>query len=579
MANKSAKNPATPVQPSGDFHSQTEGEYLETDVLIVGAGPVGISLALEIATQGQRCIVVERNARVGLAPRAKTTNVRSKEIFRRWGISSQLAAQSPLGVSYPSDVVFATRLGGRELARFKNAFYCSPERDDRFSEHAQWVPQYKVEQVLRERLEELPQVRIMFSTELHSFEDEEGQVTSRLTGPGETGGERNLVVKSRFLVGADGARSTVRRLLGIRMEGTSPLSHHVNVIFRSERLAERHSLGDGVMYWLVNNDTPATVSPMDKNGVWAFGCPANAIVSTPVETVIRNALGLDVPIEVLSQDEWTSHQLIAKQYSVGNTYLVGDACHLHPPYGGYGMNMGIGDALDLGWKMGAVLAGWGGSGLLETYEHERRQVHQRTIDESVLNHAHMSSRLSMPGIEDDGPAGETARARVRANILLHKRREFDSLGVVLGSRYLLAGAPAEASSLLNDDDDASQYKPTAISGGLAPHAWLALGTGAGASLYDHFSANAFTLLVLDAKAMTEASTFALEANRLGVPLSVFAPAHSLPKGLYPTRLALVRPDQYLHWCGDNGEDARAILSAAIGRNIHLDTRDAVDEVA
>jgi 2-polyprenyl-6-methoxyphenol hydroxylase-like FAD-dependent oxidoreductase len=562
-------HPSTPITafPEGASRTASESidsEFLETDVLIVGAGPVGLSLALEIATQGRRCIVVERNTRVGLAPRAKTTNVRSRELLRRWGIAGRLAAQSPLGVAYPSDVVFATRLAGQELARFKNAFYCSPVRDERFSEHAQWIPQYKVEQVLMERLQELPQVRILFATELHAFEQAQGHVRASLKRESDHGGGKDVAVKSRFLVGADGARSTVRRLLGIGMEGTSPLSHHINVIFRSEGLDQQHGLGSGVMYWLVNNDTPATVSPMDRNGIWAFGCPASAIASTPIESVIRSALGLDVPIEILSQDEWTSHRLIAKQYAVGQVFLAGDACHLHPPYGGYGMNMGIGDALDLGWKMGAVLSGWGALGLLQTYEHERRQVHQRTIDESVRNHAHMSSRLSAPGIEDKGPVGDTVRAQVGLNILEHKRREFDSLGVVLGSRYQLKGGPP-IDLRPPQEDDPSEYKPLAAPGCLAPHAWLSSGTGAGASLYDHFAVDAFTLLVLDASALNDAQAFTVEAARLGIPLSLFVPAHPLPKGLYPTRLALVRPDQYLHWCGDSGEVASVVLAMAVGR--------------
>ena len=139
---------------------------METDVLIVGAGPVGLALALELASQGRRCVVVEKNDRVGYAPRAKTTNVRTRELMRRWGIAGRLARQSPFGVDYPSNVVFATRMNGWELARFGNAFHCSPLRDERFSEHAQWIPQYKVGQVLRDRVAKLQGASMLFSTTL-----------------------------------------------------------------------------------------------------------------------------------------------------------------------------------------------------------------------------------------------------------------------------------------------------------------------------------------------------------------------------------------------------------------------------
>ncbi len=170
----------------------------DTDVLVVGGGPVGLALALELGLQGRRCLLVERHDRVGSAPRAKTTNVRSRELMRRWGIADRLAAASPFGVDYPSDVVFATRLAGRELARFRNAFYCAPVRDDRFAEHAQWIPQYKVEEVLRARAAECPGVRMDFATELLDWTDGPAGVEARLRGVHDG---RERTVRARYLVG------------------------------------------------------------------------------------------------------------------------------------------------------------------------------------------------------------------------------------------------------------------------------------------------------------------------------------------------------------------------------------------
>ena len=374
---------------------------LETEVLVVGGGPVGLSLALELGLQGRRCLMVERHERTGFAPRAKTTNVRSRELMRRWGIAHRLAAASPFGVDYPSNIVFATRLAGRELARFANAFYCAPVRDERFAEHAQWIPQYKVENVLRARAAELDGVTLRFATELVDWTETAQGIEARLSdlATGETIG-----VRAAFLVGADGARSTVREKLGIRMEGRSPLSQHHNIVFRSPGLARRHALGPAVMYWLVNADVPAVVAPLDVGDLWTFGCPKLTIGDAKPEAMIRAALALDADVEILSRDDWTAHQLVAERYRAGRAFLAGDACHLHPPFGGYGMNMGIGDAVDLGWKLAATLAGWGGPALLDSYELERRPIHRRVVDERqrigvVPGHIELGRHLLRDGLD------------------------------------------------------------------------------------------------------------------------------------------------------------------------------------
>jgi len=535
---------------------------LETEVLVVGGGPVGLSLALELGLQGRRCLMVERHERTGFAPRAKTTNVRSRELMRRWGIAHRLAAASPFGVDYPSNIVFATRLAGRELARFANAFYCAPVRDERFAEHAQWIPQYKVENVLRARAAELDGVTLRFATELVDWTETAQGIEARLSdlATGETIG-----VRAAFLVGADGARSTVREKLGIRMEGRSPLSQHHNIVFRSPGLARRHALGPAVMYWLVNADVPAVVAPLDVGDLWTFGCPKLTIGDAKPEAMIRAALALDADVEILSRDDWTAHQLVAERYRVGRAFLAGDACHLHPPFGGYGMNMGIGDAVDLGWKLAATLAGWGGPALLDSYEIERRPIHRRVVDESVINLGFTSHKLVLAGIEDATPAGDAARAAAAAQILDTKRREFDSLGVVLGAAY-------GASPVLGDEavapaiQDATAYTPSARAGARAPHAWLADGTARGASLFDHFAPGAMTLMATRDTPSDATATVVAAAATAGIPLTSIAPRDARVAQLYEAPLVLVRPDQHVAWRGDDPAEACAMLLRAAGRS-------------
>src|SRR3954470_11496354 len=191
---------------------------MQVEVLIIGAGPAGLAAAIELGHRGVSCLVVEQHDRVGIAPRAKTTSVRTLEHLRRWGISDRLAAASPLGVDYPSNVVFATRLTGFELCRFENASYCRPGKNPLYSEHGQWIPQYELEKVLKAHAESLPGVRLQFGRRLESLTQDETGVRARI------GGES---IECKYLIGADGSRSTVRQLIGATMSGVT-LGRHCN---------------------------------------------------------------------------------------------------------------------------------------------------------------------------------------------------------------------------------------------------------------------------------------------------------------------------------------------------------------
>ena len=327
------------------------------DLLVAGAGPVGLALAIELGSRGVRCLVVERNDRVGYSPRAETTNVRTRKHLRRWGIADKLRQASPTPPDYPPNVVFATRMNGHELARFENAFNGRRERNELYAEEAQWVPQYTLEEVLRQHAASLPGVSIQFDTELAGFVEADGGVSAQLTDLGS--GERRTV-QCAYLVGADGAHSQVRDLIGARMHGTGAMAKNYNIVFRAPDLVRRHALGPAIMYWMVNPDVPAVMGPMDDHDLWYFMAtklPGDVDPATvdPVD-LIRRGSGLhDLAVEVVRTDPWVARSLVADEYRRGPVFLAGDACHLHPPFGGFGMNMGVGDAVDLGWKLAAVL--------------------------------------------------------------------------------------------------------------------------------------------------------------------------------------------------------------------------------
>ena len=528
-------------------------------VVIVGAGPVGVATAIELGHRSVPCVVIERNNRAGYAPRAKTTHTRTREHLRRWGIAERLAEAAPLGIDYPPNVVFVTRLAGPEIARFEGALYCSPQRDERYSEHSQWIPQYKLEAVLQEHARSLPGVRIEFGQEFVSCDQDERGVRVRVRDVA-SGAERTL--EADYLVGADGSRSAVRENIGAKMLGTHGLSRNYNTIFQAPGLAEAHPHGPGIMYWQCNSELPSLIGPMDSGDLWFF-MPMQlppGVTYTPEQAAerIRAATGIDLPYKILSSDEWVASKLLADYYRKGRVFLVGDACHLHPPFGGFGMNMGIADAVDVGWKLAAVLQGWGGETLLGSYEIERRAAHEFVLEESESNHAQLPGTLTREGIEELTPRGEQVRREVAEIVLRTKHREFFALGVMLGYSYRDSpvvvgdGRPSNWKRSLD-------YVPMAEPGCLAPHRWLADNR----SLYDLFG-NGFTLLAFDDTDAADLDLALREAREAGVPLQVVRLADPSLRDLYQAKRALIRPDQHVAWRGDVWV-ASNVLGIACGR--------------
>jgi 2-polyprenyl-6-methoxyphenol hydroxylase-like FAD-dependent oxidoreductase len=520
-------------------------EIGRADVVIVGAGPVGLAAAIELGRRGIRCCVVERHDRVGYSPRAKTTNVRTREHLRRWGIADALRKASPIAADRPSTVVFATRMNGPLLARFENALNGNRERNNLYSEEAQWVPQYVLEDVLREYAQSLPGVNVHFEAEFLSFTQTDDAVVTHLRDL-RTGRVSNI--ESSYLIGADGARSAVRDAIGAAMVGEGASSRNYSIIFRAPDLATRQIHERAIMYWMVNEDVPSLLGPMDESGLWTFMATKLAGDVDPEKLdpvdLIRRGTGLtDLEIEIVGTDVWVAHRLVADYYAKDRVFLAGDACHLHPPFGGFGMNMGIGDAVDLGWKIAARMAGWGGDALLASYEQERRKVHERTISEAVYNYGSVSNQLVRPALEETGLIGEATRREVADIIQATKVREFKTLGVVLGMRY-------EDSPIIVPDgsdppaDHFMLYVPSAHPGCLAPHLWL----NDGSSLYDHFGTG-FSLLITDGDTDSVGPLVSAAARRK-VPLKVLVLSDSRLCNRYEAAFALIRPDQHVAWRGD-----------------------------
>ncbi|TMR20983.1 hypothetical protein ETD86_17165 [Nonomuraea turkmeniaca] len=489
-------------------------------VLIAGGGPVGLATAVELAHHGVRSLVVEPRETVSwLRPRAKTTSARSMELLRRWGLAETLRARAPLAVSWSDEAVFVTSLLGREITRIGGCFGLDLVGSDLAAEPGQQAPQPLVEEILREAVGDA----LLTGWQVAGLrEDAEGVTVRIVSGDGE---ERE--VRAGYVVGCDGPRSVTRAAIGARYEGRQDARPNFNIVFRAPGLAERMPHGPAVHYWVLNPAQPGLVGRLDLKDTW--WCIAQGVRAEDADPVrlAHNIAGAEIDVEILATDPWTARMLLADRYASERVFLAGDAAHQNPPYGGHGFNTGIGDAVNIGWKLAAVINGWAPAALTATYEAERRPIAADTIEAAAANMATLAPELADPGLMGDEAEFEKVRPAVAEAVLRTKHSEFHSLDLVLG--YTYAGSPIVADG----------------AGERLPHRWLAPGE----SLYDRLG-RGFSV-VGDRRAPGVAALIE-EARELGVPLQVV----DLPG----EPLTLVRPDQHVAW---RGEDPAGALRRAL----------------
>jgi 2-polyprenyl-6-methoxyphenol hydroxylase-like FAD-dependent oxidoreductase len=532
-------------------------------VVVAGGGPVGLACAVELGRRGIGCLVVEPRSTVSRArPRCKTVNVRSMQHLRRWGLAARLRDRAPLSPAWSSDAVFCTALAGRELSRFTGVLGLVPD-GDRFPELGQQAPQYMLEELLRDAVRELPACQLATGftvTGLAQDDTAPDEHGVRVTVAGPDG--RPAVVAADYLIGCDGPRSVVRDQIGAAYTGEAALRPNFGMVFTAPDLWRHVRHGPAVHYWIINPAAPALMGPIDLGGTWwliAFGVDAETGAREAVR-LIDAATGAPSGAVVRSTDPWTARMQITDTMRRGRVFLAGDAAHLNPPFGGHGLNTGLGDAVDLGWKLAATLDGWGGPALLDSYQLERRPIQERVIREATANMAVTSPELLADNLDADDAAGMRARHAAGMRIQRAKQPEFHSLELVLGIR--IDGSPVIAA-----DPDAGA--PLGASSGtqagaLLPHAWF----GPGRSLYDELG-EGFTLVRRAGTGTgtgTSTSTgggggaIVRAARARGVPLRVL----DVPGQPGPA-LALVRPDQYVAWAGDHEpEDALALIDQVRG---------------
>ena len=521
-------------------------ESRHVPVLIVGGGPVGLALAGDLGWRGIRCELVEQTDGTIATPKMNEVNTRSMEFCRRWGIADQVR-NCPFPDDWPLDIVFVTSLAGHELGRMRRPPRTGQMPESHSPERLQACSQMWFDPILRAFAQSCPSVRLRYRTRLESFEDQGDQVAADLVDQDSGTRER---VTADYLVACDGANSMVRNTLGIGHTGKGVLGHPLSLFFRAPGLLEHCGKERGTFFLAI-----------DRDGLWAnirIVDPANAlwrimVLDTdgkqPPETIdrdalVRRAVGRPIEVEWAGLNIWTRRSAVAECYSKGRVFLAGDAVHQLSPTGALGMNTGIGDAIDLGWKLAATIEGWGGPHLLASYDAERRPVGLRNVAMTTGFYlAHDQFAGGLAAIEDDSGDGERLRTEIGERIVRDVGAMFRTIGLQLGYRY------EESPICLADDtaappDQADAYVPSARPGSRAPH----VGLRDGRSVLDLFG-RGFVLLRFGTDAPDGSALEAAAAAR-GVPFNSVTLHETDAASLYERKLALIRPDGHVAWRGD-----------------------------
>lgn len=544
-------------------------QEIATDVVVVGAGPVGLTLAMDLQSRGAKVTLVETR-RYAEPPNVKCNHVaaRTMERFRRLGVARQLR-DAGLPADYPNDVAFRTSVCGQELTRIP-----IPGRAERYTAQDgpdTWWPtpepphrinQIYLEPILLEHTAALPGVTLLNRTQaLELVQDADGvTLSARHLDTGEA-----VRIRARYAVGCDGGSSMVRKGMGAKLEGTPVIQRVQSTYIRAPQLRAMLPGKPAWSWYAMNPRRCGTVFAIDGTETWLVHNHLNPdepeLDSVDRDWSIRQILGVDADFdyEVISKEDWVGRRLVATRFREGRVFIAGDAAHLWVPYAGYGMNAGIADALNLSWLLGAQLQGWGDAAMLDAYEAERQPITEQ-VSHFAMDHAQkmIQARRAVPAdIEEDSPRGAQLRAEIGREAYALNVQQFCCAGLNFG--YFYRGSPIIAA----DAEEPPAYSmgsftPSTVPGCRAPHFWLADGR----SLYDAFGPG-YTLLRFDTG--VDAAALQQAAALRGVPLAVLDLAGVQPPEGYRHALVLCREDQHVAWRGDAvPADAAALVERLRG---------------
>jgi 2-polyprenyl-6-methoxyphenol hydroxylase-like FAD-dependent oxidoreductase len=532
----------------------------DSEVVIVGAGPVGLTLAIDLGKRGIRCTLIERKDAPAFLPKMERCNARTMEMYRRIGLAEPIRAAG-LRADVPMDVFIVLSMTEPPLLHTPYPSVEAARRAIAAStdgamplEPYQLISQYTLEPLLKSVAESLPTVNVRFGCEFESFvQDEAGVSVTTRTNGGEI-----ETFRAKYLVGCDGGARAVRKQLGISLRGEN-LTQLRQALYRCDDLFHMIPIGNGPghgRHYHVADEHASFLIMQDSTK--HFTLHATVDSDEGMKRQFEQVVGVPVKYEMLSCQQWRQNLLLADRYREARVFLAGDAVHLVIPTGGLGMNTGVGDAFDLSWKLAAVLRGWGGAALLDSYEIERRQVGERNVGASRF--ASLGRRKwraqYRPEIRDATPEGQAARDNLVRVAAVEQRKGNEMIGAELGYRYVdspvIDNMPGGPEHLFRE------YHPTTWPGARLPHVWLADGT----AVQDRIPTDGFTMLRLGTSpADTSGIKAALEAR--GAPVTIVDIADVAPRDIYGVDLILLRPDMHVAWRGNTAPTEPEALAAVV----------------
>ena len=526
---------------------------MKYQVVIVGGGPVGVALAVDLGLRGISCALIERHLTPQQIPKGQNLMQRSVEHFWRWGIVDELRAARAMPPDYPMNGIIAYG----DLTT--DDWYAPPLREivnSYYFQDNERLPQYRTEAVLRAKMATLPTVDARFGWSMTGLEQDSDGVRVSI---GEVDGPGRDVVEADYAVGCDGSHSAVRDRIGIPRSGADFDQLMVLAVFRSRDLNEGlKRFPERSTYRVMHKDLGGYwqfFGRIDVEEGWFFHAPVPKDTTRDnydFHGLLQRVAGFEFAVEFDYVGFWDLRIDVAEQYRVGRVFIAGDAAHSHPPYGGYGLNNGLEDAVNLGWKLAAVLKGWGGDGLLDSYGAERHPVFRDTATDFIAGRIE-ADRDFFARYDPDTDAAEFSRAwqedhaGMSAPRVLGYEPHYEGSPIVAGAPGATSGAHGKHSF---EARTGHHLPPQELSSGC--NVFEALGEG-------------FTLLAFDAPAGA-AAAFETAARELNVPFATVCDTGAGGRAEYGARLILVRPDQYIAWCGDEApEDIAALLLSMTGR--------------
>ena len=534
---------------------------MDTQVLVVGGGPIGLTLAIDLGIRGVRCTLIEQKEAPQFLPKMERCNARTMEIFRRIGIADKVRAAG-LRDDIPMDVFIVLSLAEPPLLHLPYPSVKSARAEIRACsdgsmplEPYQLISQYTLEPLLKSIAEGLPPVTVRYGCQLESFAQDESAVTASVKHANGTVG----AIGASYMVGCDGGGSTVRKQLGIKLRGEYNILELRQALYRCDELFERIPIGKGPgkgrHYHVADGNSSFLIM---QDSTKHFTLHAMVEKNDDMKAMFERTVAIPVKYEMLTCAPWRQNLLLADRYRDGRVFLAGDAVHLVIPTGGLGMNSGVGDAIDLSWKLAATLQGWGGPALLDSYESERRQVGERNVGAS--RYASLGRRKWQAqyrrNIRENTPEGAAARENLVRVASVEQPKSNEMIGAELGYRYV--DSPIVCAIPGGPEHRFRVYEPSTWPGARLPHVWLADGT----PMQDHIPYEGYTLLRLGG---TNADTSALEKalRALGAPLAVLDMPDDAPRQVYGHDLLLLRPDLHVVWRGNRPPEDPGNVAATV----------------